>query len=142
MDYIHKDEMTYRPPKYFYIKTDKDIYKLYKKESKKPVSYLVFLEIITLFITHLLKRTLSEPKVLLPYVGIISSKLVRRKFGKPIFDFSKAYHEGIVTKVSFTDKYPKLVFNKAGYRYRNAGFYELIPKKITKSVLFKTHLNI
>lgn len=142
MDYPHKDELTYKPPKYFYIKTDKDIYNLYKKESKKPVSYLVFIEIITLFITHLLKRTLSEPKVLLPYIGIISSKLVRRKFGKPIIDFSKLHSEGIITRVSFTDKYPKFIFSKAGYRYRNAGFYECIGRKIVKSVLFKTHLNI
>lgn len=141
MQYQHTDELNYKPPKYFYIKSDKDIYSVYKKESKKVVPYSVFIEVITMFITHLLKRTLSEPKVLLPYIGIISSKLVRRRFGKPIYDFSRA-KEGIINKVSFTDKYPKLVFSKAGYRYRNAGFYELIPKHITKSILFKTHINI
>lgn len=133
--YKYIKEYTYKLPKVKYIKTDKDIYNVYKKDNPKAIDFFTFVSIIELCFKAALSKALDKQIVKLPFIGDIYLKYVKRKDGKPLIDYRrfKVLHH--------LTTFPRLKLDTKRKRYRNCNIYGAVASKQMKSFLFKKYID-
>lgn len=140
--YPKVSDFSYVPVKYKYIKTETDIYHLYKKSHKTPVSKAKYLEVMTVFFIEFIKYLVYNHRGSVPYIGDFYLHYVCRPFGKKLVDLRKVFSGNQEDPViHFTNKFPKLKWDSKNYRFRNVTFYILKTTKVLRSKLFTTYID-
>jgi len=140
--YPKVEDFSYVPIKYKYVKTETDIYNLYKKTNKKPVTKAKYLEVMYVFFIEFIKHLVYNKRASVPYIGDFYLHYICRRWGKPLIDFRKLFSkEKVDPFIHFTNKFPKLKWDSKNYRFRNVTFYMLKTSKLLRSKLFTTYID-
>ncbi len=140
--YPTSDDFSYVPVKYKYVKTETDIYHMYKKSVKKPVPKLKYLEVLGVFFLEFIKYLVYNKRASVPYIGDFYLHYVCRRWGKPLIDLRKVFSDDRSDPtIHFTNKYPKLKWDSKNYRFRNVTFYMMKTTKLLRSKLFTTYID-
>lgn len=140
--YPKQSDFKYKPIKLHYVKTETDLYNMYKKSSRNPVNKVKYLEVFEIFFVLLLKHLVDNHRAKLPHIGDLYLHYVKRRWGKKLIDLRKLFSkEKVDPYIHFTNKFPKLKWDFRNYRFRNVNFYIFNPAKKTRSTLFHTYID-
>lgn len=139
--YKKSSEYTYNLPKVKYEKTDRDIYNVYKKTTKNPITFVVFMRIINECFKAAVSKCFDRVYVKVPYIGDIYFNFFKLREGRVIVDRTKLYHERIVKYLNNITHYPKLKLCTKNKRYRNSNIYTFYATKSMKSFIFKKYIS-
>lgn len=133
--YKHTKEYSYQLPKSKYVKTDRDIYNVYKKDNAKAIDFFTFVSIIELCFKAAISKAFNEKIVKLPYIGDIYLKYVKRRDGRPLMDYRK------FKVLHHLTTYPRLKLSTKRKRFRNCSMYGAAASKQMKSFIFKKYVD-
>jgi hypothetical protein len=133
--YRWSKDYPYKLPKVRYVKSDYDIYKVYKEDVDKPIDFSTFMKIMELCFRAAVSKAFDQKIVKIPYIGDIYLKYVRRRDGKPLMDYRK------FKVLHHLTTFPRLKLSTKRKRFRNCAMYSVVASKQIKSFIFKKYVD-